>query len=176
MRKKKNKAGNMQNYDSKGRYCEDPIKKKLRLESEKAAKEAHEYERKIRNRLTFLENLRNRVARKNDPYLCEAFDLIANARRDCIIDANFKTWDDVNHCNREFDIRTKRCLIEVKKTGKGSSNQLLAQKAYCDKKNLYHIVYSPEMPYGRVCAFRQKGLTIITKRNGLTDIIKRYEK
>ena len=78
---------------------------------------------------------------------------------------------------REFDIITKRCIIEVKSSGKPNGlTQFLGQKSYAESKNKKHIVFAPNIFTAAKRSHERSGITIIKDYTMLIEMIKEYEK
>ena len=78
---------------------------------------------------------------------------------------------------RELDICTKKCIIEVKSGSKpkGALRQFLGQKQFAESKNKYHIVFAPAMPAMAKSQHRKNGITVTGNIEKLIGFIKEHE-
>ena len=79
--------------------------------------------------------------------------------------------------HREFDIITKKCIIEVKSGAKPKGlTQFLAQKRFAESRNKKHIVFAPNMLNAAKRTHERSGIVILKDSKLLIDMIKRYDK
>jgi hypothetical protein len=78
---------------------------------------------------------------------------------------------------REFDIITKKCIIEVK-SGKKPKGlvQFLGQKRYAESRNKRHIVFAPNISIPAKKSHEQSGITIVKDYKLLIETVKEHEK
>ena len=78
---------------------------------------------------------------------------------------------------REFDIITKKCIIEVK-SGKKPKGlvQFLGQKRYAESRNKRHIVFAPNISIAAKKSHEQSGITIVKDYKLLIETVKEHEK
>lgn len=151
---KRGAGGKLQNYDSHGRYAKTnysflyevkPSRKEKARRKEEARREA----------------LYHRAKNSKDPYLLEVFLAIEKEMPGEVTGVNEIRFDpNIGH-PREFDILTKKCIIEVKGKAKGSLSQLRAQQKYAEEHRKKHIVFSPDIPYGREKEYIKNGINIV---------------
>ena len=163
-------GGRQQNYDPHtGRYtsttfCRPP--------------EIVEEEKKRLNERLRREELFNRAQNSRDPLVFETFRAIESALPGHVQAVNIKEREPDTKKLREFDIITKKCIIEVKSKHhlKKAKRQFKAQKIYAEKKHKYHLVYAPNVAQKTVLDFSQAGYRILKTHTDLINAIKEYEK
>ncbi len=165
---KKGAGGRAQNYDPHtGRYASTHYQPPPLTKREKAQKrlEAH------------LKNLYDIIIKKDDPLVAEVFTILAKEIPHHIIHANHKTNDDIHHKDREFDIITQRCLVEIK-SGKARRclTQLLEQKEYACSNHKKHILFAPDISKGTKRAYENQGITIVRTTEQLISFVKENDK
>lgn len=122
------------------------------------------------------EELFNRALKSKDPYLFEVFCEIEMALPYHVQCVNENKFDPFIDRPREFDIITKKCIIEVKsKHAKKCLNQFLQQKRYAESKNKKHIVFAPTMPTMTKIDYERHGVIIVRDYKSLINMIKEYE-
>lgn len=174
MPKKKGAGGRLQNYDSKtGRFAKtDYIKffeeKPLYTRKEKAIK-------KEENRR---EQLFNRAKNSKDELVFEVFCEIEKKLPGCVQFINAQRFDPFINKPREFDIITRKSIIEVKSGKSGSKlyKQFLSQKKYAESRKKQHIVFAPNLSNMARCCFENGGIKIVKDYESLIREIKEFEK
>jgi hypothetical protein len=78
--------------------------------------------------------------------------------------------------NRELDIITKKCIIEVK-SGKTKKclQQFLDQKRYAEYRNKQHIVFAPDIHTMTKVDYEKHSVKIVKDFSALIKTIKEYE-
>ena len=167
---KKGAGGHQQNYDPwTGRYVKTNY---LSIEESKPSRK----EKAQRQKELKQEELFNRAKNSKDKYLFEVFCEIEKALPYHVQFVNETKFDPFINDNREFDIITKKCIIEVK-SGKVQKrlNQFAQQKRYADSKNKQHIVFAPTIPTMAKIDYEKHGITIVKDYKSLITKIKEYE-
>ena len=166
---KKGAGGRQQNYDSRGRYTKTDYAK---LYYTPPSRKEKTQKRKDSKR----EELFNRARNSKDKYLFEVFCEIEKALPYHVQFVNESKFDPFINDNREFDIITKKCIIEVK-SGKVQKrlNQFTQQKRYADSKNKQHIVFAPTVPTMAKIDYEKHGIKIVKDYKSLVNTIKEYE-
>jgi len=103
---KKGAGGRQQFYDSRGRYA------KLVIEAPHLYKKSRK-ERASQKELLRREILYNRAKKSKDTFLFEVFQEIEKEMPGEILAVNEKRYDEGIKANREFDIISKRSIIEI---------------------------------------------------------------
>jgi hypothetical protein len=169
---KKGAGGRQQNYNAHtGRY--EKIDYAKLYYTPPSRKEKAERRRNLKR-----DELYNRAVKSKDPYLLEVFCEIENALPYHVQFVNEQKFDSFINDNRELDIITKKCIIEVKsgENGRKMEKQFFAQKRYAESKNKQHIIFAPNLPTMARINFEKKGFTITNDLKKLTHFIKEYEK
>ena len=168
---KKGAGGRPQNYDPHtGRFAkQDPMKILLAPISKEEKKRRAEKARR--------EDLYNRARNSKDEYVFETYCAIEKALPGAVQSVNEYKYDPFIKNIREFDIITKKCIIEVKgKQAKNCLTQGLEQKRYARRVGKQHILYAPHIVYNRFREYSEKGLLIARSEAELIIKIKEYEK
>ena len=169
---KKGAGGRQQNYDPRtGRFAKTNF---FAIETNKPSRK--EKARKIRE--IKQEQLFNRARNSRDKYVFEVFCEIERALPYHVEFVNEKKFDPFINDIREFDIITKKCIIEVKggSNGRNMENQFLQQKRYAQYKNKQHIVFAPNLPVVAIMNFKKKGFNITNDIKMLINHIKENDK
>ena len=167
---KKGAGGRQQNYDPRtGRFAKTSY---ATIEQRKPSRK----EKAQRRRELKQEELFNRARNSKDQYVFEVFCEIERALPYHVQYVNESKFDPFINDYREFDIITKKCIIEVK-SGKVQKrlNQFTQQKRYADSKNKQHIVFAPTIPTMAKIDYEKHGITIVKDYESLINKIKEYE-
>ncbi len=152
--KKIGAGGKLQNYDSKGRYCKNnyfdftpPAFTKKEIRRRKEEKRRQELYEKAKN--------------SDDAYVFDVYLTLEKAMPGVVIGVNEYRLDENIGKPREFDIITKKCIIEVKseKAAK-KEKQLLAQLKYANSHKLKHFLYSPTITRARKYEYEKNGINV----------------
>jgi hypothetical protein len=154
--KKIGAGGRLQNYDSKGRYCKNnyfdftpPVFTKKEIRRRKEEKRRQELYEKAKS--------------SDNAYVFDVYLALEKAMPGAVIGVNEKLIDANIGRLREFDIITKKCIIEVKsKKASKSEKQLLAQLKYANLHNMKHFLYSPTIPRATKYQYEKKGIDVST--------------
>lgn len=169
---KKGAGGRQQNYNSRtGRYEKvDYAKLYYRPPSRR--------EKAQRRKEAKQEELYNRALKSKDQYLLDVFCEIEQVLPYHIQFVNEKKFDPFIGDDREFDIITRNCIIEIKGGVNASKKgkQFLAQKRYAESKNKQYIIYAPNFPTMARISFEKQGFKIANNVKTLINYIKDYEK
>ena len=119
----------------------------------------------------------NRAKNSKDQYVFEVFCEIESALPYHVQFVNEKKFDPFINDVREFDIITKKCIIEVKsgRNGRKMEKQFKSQKRYAESKNKQHIVFAPNLPVMAIINFKRKGFNITNDIKMVITTIKEYE-
>ncbi len=146
-------GGKLQNYDSKGRYCKNnyfdftpPAFTKKEIRKRKEEKRRQE--------------LYERAEKSDDPYIFDVYLALEKAMPGVVIGVNEYLFDENIRDKREFDIITKKCIIEVKSKAIKCENQLLAQVRYTDLHKIRHFLYTPTINRTRKYEYEKKGINV----------------
>ena len=91
--------------------------------------------------------------------------------------ANEKVYDSNIKRTREFDIITKKCIIEIKsKSVARCLRQFLLQKNYADNNKKHHVVFAPDILFNTKSAYEKCGVKIVKTTTELINFIKENEK
>jgi hypothetical protein len=122
------------------------------------------------------EELFNRARNSKEKYIFEVFCEIERVLPYHVQFVNENKFDPFINNVREFDIITRKCIIEVK-SGKVQKrlNQFTQQKRYADSKNKQHIVFAPTIPTMAKIDYEKHGITIVKDYKSLINKIKEYE-
>ena len=167
---KKGAGGRQQNYDPRtGRFAKTNY---FTTPNDSPSKRE-----KAKRRLALKqEELFNRALKSKDQYLFEVFCEIEKALPYHVQDVNIIKFDPFINYNREFDIITKKCIIEIKgKKVKKSLKQFLQQKRYAEYKNKQHIVFAPTIPTMAKIDYERHGIKIVKDYISLINAIKEFE-
>jgi hypothetical protein len=167
---KKGAGGRQQNYNARtGRY--EKIDYTKLYYRPPTRKEKAQKRRELKQ-----EELFNRAKNSKDELVFEVFCEIEKALPYHVQLVNKKKFDPFINDNREFDIITNKCIIEVK-SGKVQRclKQFLQQKRYADSKNKKHIVFAPTIPTMAKIDYEKHGIIIVKDYKSLINKIKEYE-
>ena len=160
-------GGHQQNYDARGRYvktsyCEiRPTKRQI-------------FGNKRKNQV---EKFLCIAEKKNDPYVKELILLIEKGIPCAIQCVNEMRYDSVHKKMREFDIITRKLIIEVKSGKvKKALKQFIEQQEYAKSVNKKYVVFAPNIANATKTAYNKNNIDIVTTKNDLLRIIKEYEK
>ncbi|MBE5743334.1 MAG: hypothetical protein E7358_01285 [Clostridiales bacterium] len=167
---KKGAGGRQQNYNpNTGRY--EKVDYAKLYYTPPTRKEKAERLRKLKR-----EHLFSRAKHSKDEYLFEVFCEIENTLPYHVEFVNEKKFDPFINDIREFDIITKKCIIEIKgKNAKKSLKQFLQQKRYAEYKHKQHIVFSPQIPTMAKIEYEKHGIRIVKDYKSLINTIKEFE-
>jgi hypothetical protein len=168
---KKGAGGRQQNYNSRtGRYEKVDYAKLYYIPPSR--KEKTQRRRELKQ-----EELFNRARNSKDKYIFEVFCEIERVLPYHVQFVNEKKFDPFINNVREFDIITKKCIIEVKGGSNGSKmeKQFLKQKRYAAYKNKQYIIFAPNLPVMAIINFKKKGFNILNDIKTLINNIKEYE-
>ena len=170
---KKGAGGRQQNYDPRtGRFAKTDYAKlyppRQPTRKEKARKREEERRR----------NLFNRAKNSRDPLVFEVFCEIERNIPGTVQFVNEYRFDPLLGTERELDIITKKCIIEVKsgKKPKKALKQFLGQQQFAKLIQKKHIVYCPTMPLMAKNEHRKSGIIITGDMEHLIEFIKENEK
>jgi hypothetical protein len=167
---KKGAGGRQQNYNARtGRYEKVDYAKLYYIPPSR--KEKTQRRRELKQ-----EELFNRARNSKDKYIFEVFCEIERVLPYHVQFVNENKFDPFINNVREFDIITRKCIIEVK-SGKVQKrlNQFTQQKRYADSKNKQHIVFAPTIPTMAKIDYEKHGITIVKDYKSLINKIKEYE-
>ena len=170
---KKGAGGRQQNYNPRtGRYVKTDYLS-LFTKPQLSKKEKARQREKERREFLF-----NRAKNSRDEYLFDVYCEIEKAFPGTVLHVNEKRFDPFINSPREFDIITKKCIIEVKSGQRGRKllKQFLSQKKCAEKYNKTHIVIAPQMPTMAIFNFKQHGIKIVKDHLSLINLMKEYEK
>lgn len=167
---KKGAGGREQNYNARtGKY--EKIDYATLYYTPQTKREKAQRKRNLKQ-----EELFNRALKSRDKYLLETFCEIEKALPYHVQYVNELKFDPFIKDNRELDIITKKCIIEVKdKQVKRCLKQFLAQKRYAEYKNKQHIVFSPNIPTMTKLSYEKYGIKIVKDFSTLIKTIKEHE-
>ena len=167
---KKGAGGRQQNYNSRtGRYEKVDYAKLYYIPPSR--KEKTQRRRELKK-----EELFNRARNSKDKYIFEVFCEIERVLPYHVQFVNENKFDPFINNVREFDIITKKCIIEVKGNKvKRCLNQFLQQKKYAECKNKQHIVFAPTIPTMTKIDYEKHGIKIVKDYKSLVNTIKEYE-
>jgi hypothetical protein len=118
----------------------------------------------------------NRARNSKDKYIFEVFCEIERVLPYHVQFVNENKFDPFINNVREFDIITKKCIIEVKGDKvKRCLKQFLQQKKYAEYKNKQHIVFAPTIPTMTKIDYEKHGIKIVKDYKSLVNTIKEYE-
>ena len=169
---KKGAGGRQQNYDpSTGRFAKTDYFKLYETQTMSRKERARKREEERR------QNLFNRAKNSKDEFLFETYCEIEQAFPGTVVAVNEKIIDPFTGFEREFDIITKRCIIEVKgKQVRHSLTQFLAQKRVAEQKNKVHIVFAPKILRRVQYDYEKNGIKVTKDFESLIRTMKEYEK
>ena len=122
-------------------------------------------------------NLFNRAKNSKDEFLFETYCEIERVFPGTVILVNEKIIDPFTGFERELDIITKKCIIEVKgKKVRHCLTQFQAQQRIAERKNKTHIVYAPNILDRTKYDYEKNGIKIASNFEKLINIMKEYEK
>ena len=164
-------GGRQQNYDPHtGRYTSTTFCRPPEIVKEE--------KKRLKERLR-REELFNRAQNSRDPLVFETFRAIESALPGHVQAVNIKEREPDTKKLREFDIITKKCIIEVKSSNRfdGGKKQFSAQKRYAEEEaHKHHLVYAPHAPGLSVANFSKDGIRVLKTHTDLINAIKEYEK
>ena len=167
---KKGAGGRQQNYDPHtGRFAKTNffVLPPFQPTRKEKARKKEELRRK---------NLYDRAKNSKDALVFETFCAIEQELPGSVQFVNESRFDPILNNNREFDIITKKCIIEVKSGASASLKQFRAQQRFAKSKNKSHIVFAPNMPTMAKIAHEQNGIRITRDYSSLINAIKEHEK
>lgn len=169
---KKGAGGRQQNYDPRtGRFATTDYAKLYPPREPTRKEKARKLEEEKR------QNLFNRAKNSRDPLVFEVLCEIERNMPGTVQGVNEVKFDPGLGRPRELDIVTKRCIIEVKSSGKPNGlTQFLGQKRYADSRSKKHIVFAPNIFTAAKRSHERSGITIIKDYTMLIETIKEYEK
>lgn len=130
----------------------------------------------MRRNIAKQEELYYRAKNSKDPYVFQVFCEIKKALPYHVQFVNENKFDPFINDNREFDIITQKCIIEVKSDKvKRCLKQFLQQKRYAEYKNKAHIVFAPTIPTMTKIDYEKHGVKIVKDYKSLINTIKEYE-
>ena len=151
--KKIGAGGKLQNYDSKGRYCKNnyfdftpPTFTKKEIRRRKEEKRRQE--------------LYEKAKCSDDAYIFDVYLALEKAIPGVVIGVNEKLLDENIGKPREFDIITKKCIIEVKSKAVKCESQLLAQLRYTNLHKIKHFLYSPTITRVAKYEYEKNGIDV----------------
>ena len=168
---KQGAGGRQQNYDSHtGKYCKTNY---FNAENTKMSKR----EKSRIKRANQINMFCIQADKKGDILVKDVFLAIENEIPNSIQLVNSNKYDDINKKVREFDIMTKKVVIEVKK-GKARRclTQFQEQNNYAQNKGKKFVVFAPHIADGTKKEYNKNGIEIKTKIKDLINFIKEYEK
>lgn len=167
MRTKKGAGGRQQNYDSHGRYA-----KTVYQAPPLSRREKSEIRRK-----NVIEKFCIAADKKRDPLVKQVLLKIEEAIPYAVQCVNENKFDALHNKVREFDIITRRVIIEIK-SGKARHvlSQLVEQKEYADYRNKKYVVFAPNIAFGTKNEYNRNGIEIKTNIHDLIKFIKENEK
>lgn len=166
-------GGRQQNYDPHtGRFAKTDYAKLFPLREPTRKEKARKREEQRR------EALFNRARNSRDPLVFEVFCEIESNLPGAVQFVNEYRFDPFLGTERELDIITKKCIIEVKsgKKPKKALKQFLGQQQFAESIQKKHIVFSPTMPLMAKNEHRKSGITITGHMEHLIKFIKENEK
>lgn len=168
---KKGAGGRQQNYDPHtGRFAKTNffVLPPFQPTRKEKARKKEELRRK---------NLYDRAKNSKDALVFETFCAIEQELPGSVQFVNEKRPDPFLGKLREFDIITKKCIIEVK-SGKKPKGlvQFLGQKRYAESRNKRHIVFAPNISIAAKKSHEQSGITIVKDYKLLIETVKEHEK
>ena len=169
---KKGAGGRQQNYDPRtGKFTKTDFATLL-LNLKPTAEE-----RKRRAAISKREDLYNRAKNSKDKGLFEAFCAIERALPGSVQVVNQEIFDASINRKREFDIITKKCIIEVKGGNASSSlKQFQAQQRFAKEKKKTHIVFAPNIKTMTKVDYEKHGIKIVKNHETLINTIKEHER
>ena len=164
-------GGRQQNYDPHtGRYTSTTFCRPPEIVKEE--------KKRLKERLR-REELFNRAQNSRDPLVFETFRAIESVLPGHVQAVNIKKNDPAISDLREFDIITKKCIIEVKSSKHltRGEKQFPAQKRYAEvEAHKHYFVFAPNVSRASVAKFFDMGIVVINTHRKLVNIIKEYEK
>ncbi len=152
--KKIGAGGKLQNYDSKGRYCKNnyfdftpPAFTKKEIRRRKEEKRRQELYEKAKN--------------SDDAYVFDVYLALEKAMPGVVIGVNEYLYDENIKDKREFDIITKKCIIEVKSGDVVKrEKQFLAQLKYTKFHGVQYFIFAPDLNRIRTYQYTKDGFNI----------------
>ena len=151
--KKIGAGGKLQNYDSKGRYCKNnyfdftpPAFTKKEIRRQKEEKRRQELYEKAKN--------------SDDAHIFDVYLALEKAMPGVVIGVNEYRLDENIGRDREFDIITKKCIIEVKSKAVKCESQLLAQLRYTNLHKIRHFLYAPTITRVAKFQYEKNGIDV----------------
>ena len=170
---KKGAGGRQQNYDPRtGRFAKTNFALLFPPQPPTRKEKARKKEAQRR------ELLFHRAKNSRDPLVFDVFCAIEAELPGSVQFVNEYKFDPFLGSKREFDIITKKCIIEVKsgRKPKKALKQFKGQKQFAEFKKKYHIVFAPTMPTMAKNDHRENGITITGNIQTLIRFIKEHEK
>jgi hypothetical protein len=169
---KKGAGGRQQNYDPHtGRFAKTDFA--TLLLNLKPTKE----ERRRKAAISKRGDLYNRAKNSKDLGVFETFCAIEQALPGSVQVVNHEILDSSINGRREFDIITKKCIIEVKSgSASGCLRQFQAQQRFADENGKKHIVLAPRIKTMTKVDYENHGIKIVKNYESLINTIKEYEK
>lgn len=168
---KKGAGGRQQSYDARGRYVSNQVM--ITPTDAKISKK----EKAVKAEVIRRTNLMNRARKSKDAFLFDAYLAIESEFPGEVVAVNDMRFDENIGREREFDIITKKCIIEVKsKQVRRKLTQLQQQKLYAESKNKKHIVFAPEILPACKREYEQNGIVITTSKYELLQAMKGVKK
>lgn len=164
---KKGAGGRQQNYDSHGRYVKSVYPQNTLSKKEKSRIKR---ERQIETFCLIAD-------KKNDPLVKLLIIELEKAIPYSIQFVNGNKFDFVHNKIREFDIITRKVVIEVKSgSARRNLTQFKEQKDYADSKNKKYVVFAPNIGNGTKKEYNKNGIEIKTSIKELVSFVREYEK
>ena len=169
---KKGAGGRQQNYDPHtGRFAKTDYAKLYPPREPRCKEKARKREEERR------EALFNRARNSKDEFLFETYYTIEQAFPGTVVSINEKAIDPFTGFERELDIVTKKCIIEVKgKKVRHCLIQFQAQKRLAELKNKVHIVFAPNILSRTQYDYEKNGIKFANNFETLIKMMKEHEK
>jgi hypothetical protein len=165
---KRGAGGRQQNYDPRtGRFAKTNFALLFPPQPPTRKEKARKKEAQRR------ELLFHRAKNSRDPLVFDVFCAIEAELPGSVQFVNEYKFDPFLGRKREFDIITKKCIIEVK-SGEVSRRlkQLKGQMNYAKSKNKHHVLYAPGIRLATKKDYEKHGITIKTTIKDLIQQIK----
>ena len=170
---KRGAGGRQQNYDPRtGRFAKTNFALLCPPQPPTRKEKARKKEAQRR------ELLFHRAKNSRDPLVFDVFCAIEAELPGSVQFVNEYKFDPFLGKEREFDIITKKCIIEIKsgKKIKKGLRQFEGQKRYAESRRKKHIVYAPIMPTMAKNTYSKSDIVIVSNHIDLINLIKGYEK
>lgn len=163
-------GGKQQAYGYNGRYCKSNSQTFAQVKLSKR-------EKTRKKRANIINSFCEQADKKGDYLVKETFLEIEKAIPNSVQLVNQNKYDDIHLKTREFDIMTKKVIIEVK-SGKARKclTQLQEQNKFANSKGKKYVVYAPNILDGAKRDYIRNGIVIKTKISDLINFIKENEK